>query len=981
MLRNTRRKIIIVLSVFVFLCALPLKTAAENESVIIDIGEGHEELTNKFVTLFNERYPNFADAVKESEGGHRVILNLKSPLEELNASIIISMADDCLNSLLPEDKTDNDQIFCQSALYPYDHYENKENLDEEQKTLAENGVSDKEVFYVLWDAKTAETLSNEEEAGEEEMKTEDTGAQTIEDKEEIVIGKPVENTKDNGLPIITVNITDGSIIDMLDDQEHKTACSGSLDISFPEGYSYIEKPDFIASDLKDLKMEIRGRGNSSWRMPKRPFKIKLDKKSDLFGMGKNKHWVLLANYLDYTLLRDRVTSYLAGNMSFAFTPECVNVEVYMKDVKDDQLYYLGNYMLAEQVRVGENRLEIDELDENETDPTKITGGYLIQEGSQRHLSRDVFKTKLASLTLANDTPSFDTKDEGYENDTQMNYIREHIQHYEDALYGDDFINDQGLSYKDYADQLTAADYFLMNVISANEDAFATGSHYFYKVSDTFDESGKLKEMGKIYYGPIWDYDKCWGIDLTNSTDSEEGRYQTLRSFDPDDRWYKAMLTDPEFTALLKQRWSLFRADLLDIIADGGLIDQYYQENKASQADDFAFWFEGENVYQEEISDFKKRIAYRINWVDDHFDELNDMIHSVKCVVDGNVFSKNFYSIHDYVFLDTPQKEGCIFVGWLDEKGNVIEEVEDLSYDRVFTASFINKKDASKADEIYFERKEVYGLPGDHRWARYTLFPEDALDKSVIWESSDENVATVDEKGTLTLHALGRAKITATLASGVQNSYYVNVVNEKPLIETIQIPESITLKKGAHCQLEVRYVPEDAEYDFVSYGTDDIDIIRIDYNGVIKGLNKGSGVVQVRATYNDYQKHIEIAVEKECVVHVTDEEEYNCTDGSGKEWIRGSASGLAFEFKNSDDDTNTYDKFRKLYLDNHEADKNRYDTERGSLIVKLKPEYLNSLSKGEHILIAEFEDGKALTRFTINERPADTSYRIPVTGIR
>ena len=102
-------------------------------------------------------------------------------------------------------------------------------------------------------------------------------------------------------------------------------------------------------------------------------------------MGKNKHWILLANYLDYTLLRDRVTSYLAGNMSFAFTPECVNVEVYMKDVKDDQLYYLGNYMLAEQVRVGENRLEIDELAENETDPTKITGGYLIQEGSQRHL--------------------------------------------------------------------------------------------------------------------------------------------------------------------------------------------------------------------------------------------------------------------------------------------------------------------------------------------------------------------------------------------------------------------------------------------------------------------------------------------------------------------------------------------------------------------------------------------------------------------
>ena len=52
--------------------------------------------------------------------------------------------------------------------------------------------------------------------------------------------------------------------------------------------------------------EIKGRGNSTWGFPKKPYRLKLDKKTDLFGFGKNKHFVLLANYNDTTFLRNKL---------------------------------------------------------------------------------------------------------------------------------------------------------------------------------------------------------------------------------------------------------------------------------------------------------------------------------------------------------------------------------------------------------------------------------------------------------------------------------------------------------------------------------------------------------------------------------------------------------------------------------------------------------------------------------------------------
>lgn len=139
---------------------------------------------------------------------------------------------------------------------------------------------------------------------------------------------------------------------------------------------------------------------------------------------------------------------------------------------------LGNYLFAEQLRVGENRLEIPDLTPDNKDPKEITGGYLIQNGNQvANVSPDKFYTD-REFCLANDTPTFDPSDSDYTNEEQKKYIRERIQDMEDAIFGvgveddtvDIFTNAKGIRYNVYMDMESAARYWLIQTLTNNGDA-------------------------------------------------------------------------------------------------------------------------------------------------------------------------------------------------------------------------------------------------------------------------------------------------------------------------------------------------------------------------------------------------------------------------------------------------------------------------------------------------------------------------------
>ena len=198
---------------------------------------------------------------------------------------------------------------------------------------------------------------------------------TDDDKKTQVFFKSITAYASTGIPQIDITIDESfvPIYDMNGDVDHDTECYGSIDIRVPKGYNsgYQEEGQTEYTGGHYELDYIRGRGNSTWSTEKKPYKIKLENEENLFGMGTNKHWALIANYYDNSLIRNRITYFLGERLGMEYTPQLVPVDVFMNGT------YLGNYYLCEQVRIGNSRVDIGDLEEISVDETNITGGYLL----------------------------------------------------------------------------------------------------------------------------------------------------------------------------------------------------------------------------------------------------------------------------------------------------------------------------------------------------------------------------------------------------------------------------------------------------------------------------------------------------------------------------------------------------------------------------------------------------------------------------
>src|SRR5690606_15429476 len=123
-----------------------------------------------------------------------------------------------------------------------------------------------------------------------------------------------------------------------------------LSISTDGGAPVVSKDDYINATFSlsgenlvttEGNLEIRGRGNSTWSWPKKPYKLKLEDSEPLLGMPKSKHWVLLANYADKTLMRNDIAFMFGKSIGMEYTPRAKYAEVTMNDA------YQGVYQLVE----------------------------------------------------------------------------------------------------------------------------------------------------------------------------------------------------------------------------------------------------------------------------------------------------------------------------------------------------------------------------------------------------------------------------------------------------------------------------------------------------------------------------------------------------------------------------------------------------------------------------------------------------------
>lgn len=346
----------------------------------------------------------------------------------------------------------------------------------------------------------------------------------------------VDAPQATGLPVVRID-TEGNA-PILSKETYLQTNITVIDPDHPE-YSF---------EHANYKDQVRGRGNSTWGYPKKPYRIKFDKKTSMFGLTPAKSWVLLANYQDPTLIENIVTLELGQRFGLPFTNHYMPVEVFVNGE------YQGSYTLTEQVQVGDGRVEVDE-----------DSGFLVELDT--YYDEDPkFTTAHYALPVMIKSPEDLSDPSGYD------FVKDSINALESALVDASF-PDSG--YRDLIEVGTFIDFLMINEIVRNNELFWPKSTYMYKDVD-----------GRIGMGPLWDFDWAFGYTGVGHVYFDGPTKNALRH-----PFFMRFFEDPAFVVEYQERWSAMR-DQIGSMPD--FISELGQKLERSQAHNFWKWPEAQN---------------------------------------------------------------------------------------------------------------------------------------------------------------------------------------------------------------------------------------------------------------------------------------------------------------------------------------------------------------------------------------------------
>lgn len=389
------------------------------------------------------------------------------------------------------------------------------------------------------------------------------------------------------------------------------------------------------------------------------------------------------------------------------------------------------------------------------------------------------------------------------------------------------------------DVKSAAKYWLVNAFAMNSVAYNTGSTYIYKVRDA---DGKT---GKLYWGPLWDFDFTWNFRLITS------------GFDVSHEWLLPMFCDRGkggFVEEVKAQWKVMRPAIVELVRDGGVIDQYAAETKASAEQDHRLFHGADEAYSylDDVEKLKAWIRDRLAWVDENIAQVENLAHEVTYLVDGEAYALDFKETGAALGKTAaPEKAGYVFLGWVGPDGSLADEETKVARDMTLTASYIPEGEATHAADIAFRKScdvvrynvHVYRYAID-----YKVIPRDAQDQTVRWSSSDESYATVDAEGVVTYNGVGEVTLTAKLNNGVSRSFTLSVTEDEPPVPEAILPnrDMVRMRAGEQSVLAVTTRPSPAWIDGYTYASGDEAVVTVDDYGVLKAVGAGETTVRVTA---------------------------------------------------------------------------------------------------------------------------------------
>lgn len=464
--------------------------------------------------------------------------------------------------------------------------------------------------------------------------------------------------------------------------------SGSLDAIHADK-SHKEKGKIAVVEDGEVTVDttlasIKGRGNSTWSLDKKPYNIKFDKKTNLFGLGKAKKFSLLASRYDPSFLRNTFIFDLSDEMGLYYSSKSKPVDLYINGE------YLGNYLVCESVEVGSSRVDITDLEDlNEeanpgTDiekaplagdrngssagsikyvdfqgnPEDISGGYLLEFDFLNRYEPEIsgFVTKVGQPVVL--------KSPEYASKAQVEYISSFWQEFEDALYSETGTNSLGKHYTDYIDLDSFAKMYIIEELSMDVDAGLSSCYFF-----------KDAKSDRIYASPVWDFDLAlgsydssrYGVSLLDSTKWFAANSYINGKSNPTGRAFYTIFGElfrhDDFIAAVKKAWNENAAPNLgeEKIAE---IKSLASEIAASATMDNYLWRRQlDSSYETVMDAFNKEVDYLASFITNRTTAL----------------SKGYSDKAAYLLYDSNGAEGVVFETGITIAGEKLK-VQECSMD-------------------------------------------------------------------------------------------------------------------------------------------------------------------------------------------------------------------------------------------------------------------------------------------------------------
>lgn len=331
------------------------------------------------------------------------------------------------------------------------------------------------------------------------------------------------------------------------------------------------------SEVYSGRMGIELRGSTSRRLfEKKSYGFETwdenneDMDVELLGLPAEEDWILYGPYADKTLLRNTLIYDLSNQMDF-YAVRAQFVELVINEE------YMGVYAFMEKLKRDKERIDLKKLEAEDVGEDQITGGYILKldktsgdnenddwpgdwEYTEEISFRSDYDPNGRKITYAPFTGKqgeetyflYEYPDYEDINEPQRQYIQNYIREFEEALLSDDFNSDTPRKYMEYIDIESFAQFFILNELSSNPDA--------YRISTYLNK----QRGGKLKMGPIWDFNLAFGLDERSTTNVWIYEYNKRN---PSDLWlvpfwWNRLLEDPLFRAEVKAQWQTYRTSVL-----------------------------------------------------------------------------------------------------------------------------------------------------------------------------------------------------------------------------------------------------------------------------------------------------------------------------------------------------------------------------------------------------------------------------------